>query len=156
MLRSLSDAVETTCPCADVRGINSPGQKRGELCWVDWPKLCSENESREAGGMLLNFALRNWCRTSFYLSRSINKSKITGAWPGIWIFLGQGRRYIKDNFLLSAACQCPDKRCQVSTGMAWSDTHLREPLEGISSGFASFLCHSRQRHNVGSTSPSQS
>lgn len=35
VLRSLSDAVEATCPCADVRGINRSGQKRDKLSWVD-------------------------------------------------------------------------------------------------------------------------
>lgn len=85
-LRSVSDSVEAICPCADVRGINISGQKRDELLRINIglaKTLYSESETRGAGEMLLNSALRNWCRTSLYPSRSINKSKITVAWPGI-------------------------------------------------------------------------
>lgn len=156
-LRGVSNSVEAICPCGDARGIRSSAQKWAAPCrytlgqnTVQWKK------SRGAGVMRLNSALRSRYRASFYPSRSTNKSKITDAWPGIWIFLGQDRMPIREvSCLLRLACQCAGKRCHVSTGMAWSDTLLRELLRlaGMSAGRAAFHSCSRQSHSVGSTMP---
>lgn len=134
-VRVFSDSVEAIYGCANVRGRKGSGQNRDEWHWVDTglaKKLYSKSKGREAEVMLLNSALRRRCKTSLYLSRSSNKSKITDAWPGIWIFLGQDRMYIRgDSSLLRPAFQCSGKRCQVSPGTVWSDAHLREILAGL-------------------------
>lgn len=152
-VKVVSDSVEAIYACVDVKGIKSSRQNRDELHWVDTAlakTLYSKCKGRGAEVMLLNSALRSRCKTSLYLSRSSNKSKITDAWPGIWIFLGQDRMYIRgDSCLLRPAFQCSVKRWQVSTGTIWSDAHLKRDPRRV--GHADFQSHSRQRCRVGST-----